>query len=171
MIFGTTLDRLATRNTAGSRLGAWEEARYCEPLGGRCRGLQTHREDYGRVVCEAPDWSVLSPSVSSYVALCFLFRNLAIPLLKTGEYEIGGYFKRYDNSCSKTHGVGPDMSIELRGKERSGLRRSGMINRYNGLASITQPNVVLFEFENYECFSEFRRLASSHEHRDCSDQE
>jgi hypothetical protein len=62
------------------------------------------------------------------------------------------------------------MSIKLRGKERSGLRRCGMINQYNGLASITQPNFVFFEFENYECFSEFRILASGHEHRDCSDQ-
>jgi hypothetical protein len=32
MVFGSTLDGLATRNTAGSKRGAWETRHY-EPLG------------------------------------------------------------------------------------------------------------------------------------------
>jgi hypothetical protein len=39
VVFGTTLDGLATRNRAGSGLGAWE-TRHCEPLGAAI-GLQT----------------------------------------------------------------------------------------------------------------------------------
>ena len=89
-----------------------------------------------------------------------------------GEYEIVGYFRIHDNSCPKTYGVGPDMSIKLRGKERGGLRRRGMYNQYNVLRVFLNPILSFyFEFENYEYFSEFRRLANGHEHCDCSDQE
>ena len=47
-----------------------------------------------------------------------------------------------------------------------------MFNQYNGPRVL--PNPILpfcFAFEDYECFSEFRRLANGHEHRDCGDQE
>jgi hypothetical protein len=44
MVFESTLDGLATRNTAGSGRGAWE-TRQCEPLGAAfltgCPGFQT----------------------------------------------------------------------------------------------------------------------------------
>ena len=44
MAFGSTLEELATRNTAGSERNAWE-TRHCEPLGAAllagCPGFQT----------------------------------------------------------------------------------------------------------------------------------
>ena len=84
MIFGSTLDRLATRNTTGSGHSAWETRR-CEPLGAAllvgCPGFQT-TEDHGRVSIKLPTipvcWSVLSLSLSSCITLCALFRNLPI---------------------------------------------------------------------------------------------
>jgi hypothetical protein len=49
MAFGSMLDGLATRNTAGSGRGAWETRR-CEPLGAAllagCPGFQTTADSY-----------------------------------------------------------------------------------------------------------------------------
>jgi hypothetical protein len=76
IIFGWTLDRLATRSMAETGRGAWE-TRHCEPLGAALLagypGFQTTKKDHGRVPIKLPTiplcWSVLSLSLSSCVRL------------------------------------------------------------------------------------------------------
>jgi hypothetical protein len=52
IVFRSTLDRLATRNTAESGRGAWE-TRHCESLGAAllagCPGFQTEKTMVGRL--------------------------------------------------------------------------------------------------------------------------
>ena len=77
MIFGTTLDGLATRNTVGSGRDAWE-TQQCEPLGpailaavGGLKPTRRPRLDAYKAPNDPPCWSVISLSLSSSVSLCF----------------------------------------------------------------------------------------------------